>query len=299
MEEKDMSILLGLLSLVISIAVPVLIMIFADFQLLHFSIFFIIPAGAIAIGYACGFGFFKGLIISNKKISSKHFIIGILMAFICLASIKYATYHLTCVSPETGKIEYKLDGNHISNYQIDGYGRMTFVNFNKFMIESTPITFSRRGSQTLGEVTNPTACWVFAIIDFLGVFIGVIAAGIGIKDKHQYCETCNKYKNSKKIFKLLKTDGQAFFDELEIITNDISESTSLKQIIEKYNGKVKTGDAFLECTLIYCHNCKKATLSFKLFEVTSTNKVKENSEFKYNVAINYNLVRDYIKEIAA
>jgi hypothetical protein len=292
-----MSILLGLLSLIASIAIPILIMVFTNYELISLGIFFVIPAGAIAIGYVCGFGLFKGLILSSKRITAKHFVIVMLMALISFASIKYITYSLTCINTETGKIEYSMDGDHVGNYDVPGYGSMTFLNYSKLMIESTPISFSYK-SRSMGEVDNPTVSWVFAIINFIGIFIGAVAAGIGFKDKHQYCESCNNYKKSKKIFKILKTDGQSFFEELEMLTNDVSDSTSLKQIVGKY-GKVKLGNAFFEGTLIYCNNCRKSTLSVKLFEVSSTNKIHENDEFEYNVNLNFNIAREYIKEDVA
>ncbi|QUH27773.1 hypothetical protein [Vallitalea guaymasensis] len=293
-----MSIILGLLSLIVSIALPVIIMVFTDFQVIHFSLFFIVPVGAIAVGYVCGFGFFKGLFLSHKKIKGAHFFIGVLMAIICLVSIKYATYYLTCFDEQTQDIVYTLDGDHISNYEIDGYGTMTFFNYNKYLIENTPITFSRR-SRTLAEVSNPTFGWIIAIIDYLGIIAGCLLSGSSIKGKSEYCDTCNKYKKSKKIFKIPKANGKAFFDELETLVKDMNMDVFLEEIIQKHVNKGEKLDEYYECHLVYCESCRTASFKFKLFERTSKNKIEENSSFNYNIKVNYDLVRSYIDQNVA
>ncbi|MCT4686033.1 hypothetical protein [Vallitalea sp.] len=293
-----MSIILGVLSLVVSIALPVVIMIFTDFQIIHFSLFFIIPAGAIAVGYVCGFGFFKGLFFSQKKIKKPHLFIGVLMAIICLVSIKYTTYYLTCFDGETGDIVYTLDGDHISNYEIDGYGRMTFINYNKYLIENTPITFSRR-SQQLGEVSNPTFGWVMAIIDYIGIIVGCLLAGLSISGGNEYCDTCSKYRKSKKIFNIPKANGKAFFVELETLVKDMNMDVFLEEIIQKHVSKDKKTEEYYQCHLVYCEECRTAFLKFKLFERSRRNRIEENNNFNYSIKVNYDLVRNYINQNVA
>jgi hypothetical protein len=293
-----MSIILGILSLVVSIALPVIIMIFTDFQIIHFSVFFIIPAGAIAVGYVCGFGFFKGLFLSQKKIKKSHFFIGVILAVICLVSIKYTTYYLTCFDNETMDIVYTLDGNHISNFEVDGYGKMTFLNYNKYLIENTPITFSRR-SQELGEVSNPTFGWIVAIIDYLGIIVGCLLAGSGISGGSEYCDTCSKYRKSKKIFNIPKSNGKAFFVELETLVKDMNMDVFLEEIIQKHASEDKKLEEYYQCHLVYCEGCRTASLQFKLFERSRRNRIEENNDFNYSIKVNYDLVSSYINQNVA
>ena len=194
-----MSIILGILSLIISIVLPIFILILTDFPAIHFSLLFIIPVGALIIGFICGFGYYKGLHKSNKFISGKHYLIGLILSLICIFGIKYIGYMFTCIDPQTYDIVYTLDGDHISNYEIDGYGQLDFLTYTKYMIENTPISFSYK-ARSLGDVSNPIMGWVFTMIDFLGVIAGCLFAGYYIKDENPYCHSCNLYKKKKTIF---------------------------------------------------------------------------------------------------
>lgn len=290
-----MSILFGLISLLLSILLPVLITFFAGFQPMHFSIFFIIPIGAIFIGYICGYGYFKGLSKSNTFVSRRHFIIGVILSIICILGIKYATYTVTCIDPQTSEIIYTLDGDHISNYEIEGYGQLNFLTYNKYIIENTPISFSRRG-RSIGEVSNPIVGWIFAIIDYLGVAVGYLYSGIKLK-KRPYCDRCMLYKKEKKLFKFSKANGSELFNELEGSLSKMDMGESFSTLMNKF----KLDDSSINqehylCKIIYCEDCKDASLSFSLYEFDSKRKLKENSEFSHAVNVKYDLVKGFLTE---
>lgn len=287
-----MSIFFGIISLILSILLPVLITVFMKFEVIHFSVFFIIPIGGIAIGYVCGYGYFKGLIKSNTLITGKHYFISVILSLICIFGVTYTTYKLTCIDTETQQIVYTLEGDHISNYDVDGYGQMTFLNYNKYMIESTPISFSYK-RRSLGEVSNPVACWIFAIIDYLGVLIGCLIVGSTQQDK-PYCNTCKLYKKEKKIFRLPKDKGDKFFEEVENSMSKTDTNESIDSVIDKFKiDEAGKNEEHYLCKIIYCEKCQSASLSFKLYELKK-NKLEENSKFDYAVDINY----DHVKKFA-
>lgn len=286
-----MSIFFGVVSLILSILIPVMITIFMNFEVIHFSVFFIIPIGGAAIGYVCGYGYFKGLVKSNTLITGKHYLISIILSLICIFGITYTTYRLTCMDKENEQIIYSLDGDHISNYYVDGYGQMTFLNYNKYMIESTPISFSYK-HRSLGEVSNTTACWIFAIIDYLGVLIGCLLVCSSQQDK-PYCHTCKLYKKEKKLFRLPKDKGDKFFEELENSASKVDTNESIESIIDKFKtDEAGKNEEHYLCKVIYCENCQSASLSFKLYELKK-NKLEENSKFDYAVDVDYNDVEKF------
>jgi hypothetical protein len=293
-----MSILFGTLSLFLSIFLPVLILFITGFQIMSFSLFFIIPVGALAIGYLCGYGYFKGLVKSNTYILRKHFLIGIILSFVCIIGIKYATYSLTCLDPETYDIVYSLDGDHVSNYEVDGYGQMNFLNYTIFMIETTPISFSYK-AQSIGEVSNPIASWIFALIDFLGVSLGAMVAGSNQKD-NPYCHRCQLYKKKKDIIKVPKAEGTRFFEELEnsVAKADMGEST--KALISNFNidQSLEKEEHFLG-KLIYCESCHKASLDFEYHQFNSKKKLEKNPDYKHTVDVNYSIIDSPINKLYA
>lgn len=283
-----MSIILGLISLIAAIAIPIAATVYFNFEVIHFSMLFIVPVGALAIGVLAGFGYFKGLVIKNSKITGKHYLVALIIGIICLGAVKYGTYRLTCITPEY-EIEYTLDGNHVSNYEIDGYGQLTFVNFNKYLIESTPISFSRR-SREIGQVDNKTIQWALAIVDYLGVIIGCLAAGIFATGDCEYCDGCNKYMKKKTIFKVKKEDGQAFTSELNALIGEDMPTITLKDLENKYAGK---GREHLIASILHCDSCHKTFIELELFENVGSRKYTLNKDFEYKKEISHQLVRDY------
>jgi hypothetical protein len=172
---------------------------------------------------------------------------------------------------------------------------MTFLNYNKYLIENTPITFSRR-SRTLGEVSNPTFGWIITIIDYIGIILGCLLCGSVVKGDNEYCDSCNKYKKIKKIFTISKTNGKDFFGELETSVKDMNIDLILDGLISKYTNSDEKRDEYYQCNLVYCESCRTASLNFKLFERNRKNKIEENSDFEYRVNVNYDSVSKYINK---
>lgn len=287
--EEIMSIILGLVSLIIAVAISIAATVFLNFEVLHFSIMFIIPIGALIIGGICGYGYFKGLVLSNKAIKGSHYLIALVMGIICLGVIKYGTYQLTCINPETYDIEYTLNGDHISNYELPEYGQMTFMNFNRYLIETTPISFSLRRKQ-VAEVSNKTLSWVLAIIDYLGVIMGCLVASSFATGDRTYCEKCKRYMKRKHIFNIPKEDGEGFFIALETLLAESMPTETLKNLEQRFN---KNAKEYYKCYLSYCESCKKTTLDITLLEKVAHNKYRENKEFEYKKNIDYNLIKAY------
>ncbi|WP_129599727.1 hypothetical protein [Anaerophilus nitritogenes] len=292
-----MSIFLGLLSLIVSILLPVLILFFTGFEALHFSIFFIIPIGALLIGYICGYGYYKGLFKSNVFITGRHYFIGFILSLICIFGIEYTSYMFTCINPQTMEIVYTLDGDHVSNYYSEDYGQLDFFTYKKYMIENTPISFSYK-ARSIGDISNPTVGWVFAIIDTLGIIIGCLLAGKSQKN-HPYCHTCKLYKKEKEILNFSKGDGLAFFEELESYSSQDTNDLSINTLLSPFtlDESLEKEEHFL-CTLIYCNSCKKASLKFELYEFNSKNKLEINTDFNYLIDVNYDEIKSFISSTA-
>lgn len=287
-----MSIILGLVSLVIATAISIAATVFLDFEVLHFSIVFIIPIGALIIGGICGYGYFKGLVLSNKAIKGYHYLIAFILGIICLGAIKYGTYQLTCINPETFNIEYSLDGDHISNYELPDYGPMTFVNFNRYLIETTPVSFSYRRRE-VAEVSNKTAGWVLTIIDYLGLIVGcMVVSGFATGDRI-YCDKCKKYMKRKHIFNIPKEEGEGFFIALESLMAEPMPVTTLKELEQKFSKNTKE---YYKCYISYCESCKDTILDITLIEKDGNNKYTENDEFEYKKKIDFNLVQVYTEK---
>lgn len=288
-----MSIIFGLLTLVVSILLPSAILYFTEFELLHFSMFFIIPVGAIVIGYICGYGYYKGLFLSNKYISKIQIVIGVILSVICMFGIEYVCYQFIRIDPVTNEMIYGFTGDHISNYYLDDFGQLTFFNYIRFKIENTPISFSYK-ARSIGTVSNPIICWIFNIIDYLGVTLGVIFAALYQK-RHEYCHTCKLYKKKKQLFEIPLSEGAEYIQKLEEakLSNDSSEKIS--SLLNSYHGDngLKKQEHY-DCEMIYCSSCRTAKLCFTRYMLNSKKQIEKDNSYEYSLDIDYDCARRFI-----
>lgn len=287
-----MGIILTFLFLILGIGLPIAVQVFMNIDIFHFSVFFIIPIGAIIIGFISAKGYFSGKIKTNTLVTKKHILIGILIAIFCAISSKYIIYTLTCLDETTYEYYYSLDGDHISNYSSDEYESFDFVNFTKYSIENTPISFSRR-SRTIGTFTNSTFGWIYEVICFLGIIFGAYWTG-SIALEKPYCNNCNLYKKSLKGFEIPFDKGPEFFEAFKSSINTVDLGTTSKSIINQYKSNCKKSKSphYLG-TFIYCESCKSTILKFTLQELNSKGRFEENDDFEFNCNIDYNIINEY------
>jgi hypothetical protein len=288
-----MSIILGVLSLVVSILVPSIISFFADFELMHFSILFVIPVGAAVIGYICGFGYYKGLFLANKFISKNQIIVGIIISIICMFGVEFAGYQLLRVDPVTSELIYGFQGDHISNYVVDGFGQLTFFNYLRYKIENSSISFSYR-STSIGSVSNPIICWIFNIIDYLGVTLGVMIAALNQKNQ-EYCHTCSLYKKKKKLFSLPLSEGTECIQMLEECKSKDGSGEALANILSTYHkeDKLQKQEHF-DFEMIYCSSCRTAKLNFIKYIINSKKQIQKDDSFTHTLEIDYDCANRFL-----
>lgn len=293
-----MSIILGILSLIAVIIASVAVTFLTGFELLHLSVFLIMPLGSLFIGYWGGYGYFKGLVLSNKYIAFKHFFVGFILSLLCIAAIKYTTYYFTCIDPENNTIIYSYNGDHISNYEAVGYGKLDFLNYNKYMIENTPISFVIK-SLDFAEISHPMIGWLSVFIDFLGVISGFILAGL-IQRKNPYCHDCKLYKKKKKLFIISKTEKDNFFNQLNDLTSQGKWETAYSMLSKYAFDKNVKNQEHLLCKLSYCKNCNISELNFELYELSYLKRIKKNPYYEHPITIDYKLTEKLLnKEKAA
>ncbi|NLJ88937.1 MAG: hypothetical protein GX327_09245, partial [Epulopiscium sp.] len=289
-----MNIILGIISLIAVIVASVFITFVSGFELLHLSLLLIIPIGSIIIGYLCGYGYYKGLVISNKYITIKHFIIGFIISLFCIVAIKYTSYLFTYIDSENNTIIYSYKGDHISNYEAVGYGKLDFLTYNKYMIENTPISFVIKNIP-LAEISNPVIGWLSVFIDFLGLVSGFILAGLIQKNK-AYCHDCNLYKKNKKLFLISKEEKTDFFNKLnELMSEGNLDATYAMLSKYDFDKDLKKKEHLL-CKLVYCKNCNDSVLNFELYELRYQKRIKKNLYYQHPISINYKIAEKFLNK---
>lgn len=287
-----MSILLGILSLIVGIAFGVIPQLIFDFDVIGFSVFFVVPMGAICVGYVTGWGYFKGLTLSHKQIKGIHLLISMIIMCIAFVSIRYITYFLTCLDPETMEVYYAYDPlNHVSTYEMDGYGQLTFMSYTKLLMDTASVSFSHR-TREIGSVSNATMNYVFEGISLLGAMIGSYSAGAKFKSK-PYCVNCKRYKKRKELFAMATASAGPFIAGLETAIQTTA-SEDIKAALSEYSMD-KTGikDNFALFVLLYCDKCQEAVISVEIYAKDRKGRIEQDDSFEKFITIPYSYFNDY------
>lgn len=277
-----MGILLTLVTLIIGISIPVGILFFTGFDLINFSLMFVVPVGAIITGYVCGFGFYKSLVRSHKKIVFKHHLLASLLALICMFSILYSEYYLTQVDLD-GNAVYALSGDHISNYEVDGYGQMTFINYTKFNIETSVVSFSRR-ARSLGEVSNVTLNYIFFIVNIVGLVGGFLAVGFS-KSNAPYCDSCQKYKKVNQVRAFSKDKMNETIEQLEALANDLKHDELIAFIESLPEDSNIEKAPHIALIIEYCEDHRHGEMALVINDLDKDGKLDVTGEFERRIAL--------------
>lgn len=280
-----LGIILGFISLVLSILLAVAIHSNFSFDIMSFSLFFILPVGSIFIGTIACLGFYWGLFIRNKKLNSLWVIIGLLIPIMAYIGTQYG-YYATAYLDDDMNLNYKMVGEHISNFAIgDSDEPLNFFSFTKLSVESRVISFSRR-ARPIGEIEgNAAVNWIFFIIDGLGSIFGtLIAAGIVIR-KTKYCDDCKRYMKFRSIFKIPAND----LDRV-IRCQDI-DNLSPDKIKQLFSAITSDTEEHYEVFIHWCQDCSNGHLEMQYMERDSKGKMTENDRKSKEFKISSNTVK--------
>lgn len=286
-----MAFILCFITSALSIIITVAIVYFTSFDPVHFSLFFILPAGSLFIGALAGSGYFYGLKYSEKKINAIRIFIGIALSLLCLFSLEYTKYKMTCLDYNAGTIYYSFSSkdrlNHISNYSIDGYGDLTFLNFKKFDIENSSISFESKYHQDLGGVSDPKKLWFFAIIDFAGLSLGFLYFGILLR-RIPYCSNCKRYKLQHTLA-YMNTPLAKFF--IENVDSILQSKDSFNEFISVCRSTpVDSSSKHIQGRLLYCNTCSDMQFALIKFNYKS----ESNPQIIYIKNISFNLIESFV-----
>ncbi len=267
-----LGVILGAISLILSVLLAVAIHSFTSFDIMSFSIFYVIPLGSIIIGTIACLGYYWGLFITNKKINFSLLIIGLLIPIIAYIGVQYG-YYTTAYLDENMSLNYKMEGEHISNYAIgDSDEPLDFISFTKLMVDSRVISFYNR-KRAIGDVEgNAILNWTFFIIDGLGAIFGSIVALGLVKRNTKYCDDCKRYMKNKSILKFLATDLDRTirFQDIDNLSPDKIKELFLPMEVGK--------NEHYEIIVHWCEMCDKGYLEMKYMEKNSKGEMTENDK---------------------
>jgi len=167
---------LGLIGAFIAAALVVVIHSFTSFDLSSFSLFFVVPVGAMVTGTLGCLGYYFGVLKQNVKQTKVIRWTGIVIALICFVVVQYGFFY-TAYLDENMDLNFKMQGEHVSLYAIgDSDEPINFFTFTQEMVNSRVISFSRRGREILEVEGNKVVNWIFYVVDLIGALLGALFA---------------------------------------------------------------------------------------------------------------------------
>jgi len=185
--------ILGVLSTAITIFIVIATVAFTGYYIHSFSLFFLIPFGALAAGALCSSGLFWGIRLTRRKAVTLHSFLALCLGALGLIGIYYGLYATAYVSSDM-RINHLFEGEHISNFVYkDTEEQVTFKSYFIDGIRSRSTTFIIGIGQSrkmipipLGSVGLPSVLnWIDFIIEVLGFILGSFFVRIFIADTYR------------------------------------------------------------------------------------------------------------------
>lgn len=310
-----LQLIFGLMSIITSIAISISIEMYTKFQLHHFVII-LIPLGAFLLGLIAGIIYYRGLIKLKVNITIKHYIIGFFIGLMIIGGIHYTEYKLTSVNEITNELYLTFNqDNHISNYEIDGYGEMNFLNYEKYNFDNTQYKAINKNMRTrkayMSTINKPFLKVLFLLYNYIILIFGVIYVGVFHKDDKEYCQSCKNYMEKVYLFLINLEDGESFIYNLDTLIKNysITITKDFSDLVYKYNDdNIKVADSQYKVFIHYCHECNKYYIKIERYVCYSNklllklerrihgyNNSKRDRRFNYKKKVSYDMVKEILR----
>ena len=233
-----LSIVFGIVTLVISSIIAGIINSKLTFTTVQgFSLMYVVPVGAMLIGFCAASGVLLGRKITKAVIKTHTIILVVVLGLMSFFTTTYVDYYLTMRDIDAS---YKAMESKLTNAQKASYAnykkRVNFMKYLEIIHNKTKITLSTRGRKTTeidNNVVSAISFWLSAIGGGLGGwFLAQLLIGDRTKDKK-----AKEYRDLK-YFARLKYE---LYDEIaETIDKSKHLSQDLAKIITEYRDEPST-----------------------------------------------------------
>lgn len=207
------------------------------FNLFTFNIWFIVPAGAIAVGMAASSGYYFGALFFHKRPSAV-----LLIQMIAIAAItQFLIYYLEYAT-------MVVDGQKVSDY-------VPFSQYLDISLTKAHYRVGRGAGVDTGEIGS-AGYWI-AGLQFVGFLLGGIAIYFMLATR-PVCDKCQTYFRplAKKTKTFEDTDScSAYYDVLFTHPVDSNEFADLIKQDQKVE-KIERGAITVQTALNGCPSCK-------------------------------------------
>lgn len=257
-------ILFGIATTALAVCLDYLLITNLDLSFHTVSLLFIFPMGGFLLGILCGSGIFLYLSLRNVKAAGKHYLAAALIAFTGFWGVNYLTYASAYIN--NGELNYKFQGEHISNYMYNNTEAFSFSNYLDFNFKNAESTFRYKSIEMVGPVNYGEGInKISFFLDALGFVLGGLGAGLLILKDKIYCDKCKKYLKEKNLYNFTFSDSDREITDLQTALQGTEEE--LDDFISQERPKVKKKpEAYISVNLTYCPCCNDGFIHLKFMQ---------------------------------
>lgn len=245
--------LCGLVTSVLVAILNVVVSRVTGFNLFSLSVWFIVPVGALLVGFGAASGYYFGSLYFHKRADKTLLVQMVVIAGFTQLLIYYMGYATLILD----------DGRKLSDY-------LAFGDYMKLTLTKAHYRVGRGAGMDTGEV-GTMGYWMAAL-----QFIGFLVGGLGVYGHlvtKTVCNTCNAYMRAKakKVKGYASTDEAAsYYDNLFQHPVDGPEFAELINT-EAHNPKPKQGAVIINTELLSCPVCKAQLIEERLKVLDGSN----------------------------
>jgi len=291
-----LGIVLGMMTTCLTIILAVGMVAYTGLYLHSFSVFFIIPLGALVSGGLCGSGVYGILFLAGRKPTFVHHLVAVFLGACGFVGIYYGLYATAYVTPDM-KINHMFQGEHISNFVYSDTGEpVTFASFimDEVRSRTTTVLFRVGGGAPsivprvgLGSTIN----WIDFGIEVIGFLLGSTIGG-GILSERKHCARCQRYMREWTLFSVILDNLPATVSALD---NVLTSGVQYREFIKRVPSLVPPiTEPHARFDMVYCPRCYEGFLLIRFMRKKSDGSFEEVENYRKTIALHADVVRQVI-----
>lgn len=291
----------GVITAVVSVILQLLILSILGFNFFSFSILFIIPAGGIILGGISTFGYFYKIVRQGLKPNKNNYLISVIFILLSFGGFIYGEYQMAYVS-SSNEMNYKFEGEHISNFVFgESDEPVTLLKYYDYKINNSSLSIFSRGHVSNAIDLEPNK-WVNVskfFIQFVGLLIGGLCAGLLVTSGKTHCSLCKKaFLQEHKLLDVNDEMMESVTSEInQYIQNNNGEGLTKYLTEQKAFCEDEASDTNVKYGLKFghCPNCQQGYLIKSCYTLDKHGNFEEQEDKKAVTSISQEIVKSVLK----
>lgn len=223
---------------------------YLNFSAFDFSLFVVIPIGAILFSLALGYFYYLCIKYKNIFITTKHIIFTVILGFLFSFIVYFMQYEVTYVD-DNNYINYTFSGSHISNYELNGE-QINYAKYIDFQLNEHDVFVNSHRSVDFEYHQTKIMTIILFILRIMTLSIITPVILLFLTKNANKCNNCKKYYIKKIIIKYNKED-------IDNVMTHISDCVNNNKKFLYVSENINEND-FYTLSIEFCPICYKGII---------------------------------------